>query len=74
MLFQQQPLEVFYQKGVHKNFAKFTEKHLCHSLFNKVSEFFEISKNTFFTEHLRTLVKRLDKKPTVNCKINDVTD
>ena len=30
--------ELFYQKGVVKNFAKFTEKHLCQSLFvNKVA-------------------------------------
>ena len=57
-------------KGVHRNFTKFTEIHLCQSFFfNKVAalrpkketlaqvfscEFFEISKNTFFTEHLRT--------------------
>ena len=30
--FQQSP-EVFYKKGVLRNFAKFTEKHLCQSLF-----------------------------------------
>ena len=56
------------KKGVLRNFAKFTRKQLCQSLFfNKVaalrkketlaqvfsSEFFEISKNTSFTEHLR---------------------
>ena len=30
--------EVFCEKGVHKNFAKFTEKYLCQSLFfNKVA-------------------------------------
>ena len=30
--------EVFYKKGVLRNFAKFTRKHLCHSLFfNKVA-------------------------------------
>ena len=34
---QKQPLEMFYEKGVLKNFAKFTGKHLCQSLFfNKV--------------------------------------
>ena len=33
-----QPPEVFYKKGVLKNFAKFTGKHLCQSLFfNKVA-------------------------------------
>ena len=50
-------------KGVLRNFAKLTGKHLCQSLFlNKKetlaqmfsSEFCKISKNTFFKEHLRT--------------------
>ena len=46
--------EVFCKKGILRNFAKFTGKHLCQSLFfNKVAqvfsyEFCEISKNTFF--------------------------
>ena len=36
--FLKQPQEVFYNKSVLKNFAKFTEKHLCQSLlFNKVA-------------------------------------
>ena len=30
---EKQSLEVFCKKGVLKNFAKFTEKHLCQSLF-----------------------------------------
>ena len=35
---QKQPLEVFCKKGVLKNFAKFTPKRLCQSLFfNKVA-------------------------------------
>ena len=35
---QKQPPEVFYKKGVLKNFAKFTGNHLCQSLFfNKVA-------------------------------------
>ena len=62
------------KKCVLRNFAKFTGKHLCQSLFfNKVAglrpatllkketlaqvfscEFYEISKNTIFTEHLWT--------------------
>ena len=58
------------RKGALRNFAKFTEKHLCQSLFsNKVAglfnkketltqvfscEFCEISKSIFFTEHLWT--------------------
>ena len=35
---QKQPPEVFGKKGVLRNFAKFTGKHLCQSLFlNKVA-------------------------------------
>ena len=69
---QKQPPEVFCEKGVLRNYTKFTGRHLCQSLFfNKAgkrdsgsfvkketltqvffSEFCEISKNTFFTEHL----------------------
>ena len=30
---QKQPLEVFFKKGVLKNFAKLTRKHLCQSIF-----------------------------------------
>ena len=45
--------EMLCKKGVLRNFAKFTEKHLCHSLFfNKVSKFL---RTLFFTEHLRWL-------------------
>ena len=55
-------------KGVFRNFAKLTGKHLCQSLFfNNVAglikketlakvfscELYEISKDTFFLEHLR---------------------
>ena len=50
-------------EAVVQKFTKCTRKHLCQRLFfNKVaglqaqmfsSEFFEISKNTFFTEHRR---------------------
>ena len=36
------------KKAVHKNFTKFTEKHLCRSLFFKVAGL-----NTFHTKHLR---------------------
>ena len=40
-MFQKQLSEVFYKKGILKNFAKFTGKHLCQSLFfNKASAFF----------------------------------
>ena len=65
--FQKQAPEVYYKKGVLKNFAKFTEKHLCQSLFfklnckSKVCNF--IKKDTlaqmfscdFFARFLRTL-------------------
>ena len=68
MLWQKQHLRCSVRKGVLRNFAKFTGKHLCQS-FNKVAEacnfikketlaqvfsfeFCKISKNTFFTEHL----------------------
>ena len=71
---QKQPPEVLCKKGILRNFATFTGKHLCQSLFfNKVAglkvcNFIKIetlaqvfsckccviSKDTFFTEHLRT--------------------
>ena len=38
----------FCEKGVLKNFAKFTAKHLCQSLlFNKVAGFSKIFKKSF---------------------------
>ena len=45
---QKQPPEVFYKKGVLRNFVKFTGKHLCQSLFLKklpaeICQFCEIS-------------------------------
>ena len=54
--------EVFCKKGVLRNFAKFTGKHLCQNLFfNKVAclscEFCEIFlKTPFVTEHFRWLL------------------
>ena len=60
MIFRSSRPEVLYKKGVLRNFAKFTGKHLCQSLFfnrNFIKketlaqvfycEFCEISKNTF---------------------------
>ena len=53
---QKQPLEVFYKKGVHKNFAKFSQA--CNfpkkeSLAQAFScEFCDIFKYAFFVEHL----------------------
>ena len=63
---EKQPNEVLCKKSCLRNFAKFTGKHLCQSLFFKKSlfikketlaqdlsyEFYEISKNTFSTELL----------------------
>ena len=53
--------EVFYRKGFLRNFVKYTERHLCQGLLFKKEtlaqvfscEFCEISKNNFFTVHLR---------------------
>ena len=57
---------VFCQKGVLRNFAKFTEKHLCQSLFfNKVAglrhrcfpvNFVKLLRTPFLAEHLRWLL------------------
>ena len=55
------PPEVFYKKAVRKNFAagksgwkacNFIKKRLQHRTFS--CEYWEISKNTYFEEHLRT--------------------
>ena len=58
-----QPPEIFCKNGVLRNFTKFTGKHLSQNLckfFKKETlaqmfscQFCEISKNAFFTEHLR---------------------
>ena len=58
--------EVFCEKGVHRNFAKFTGKGLCQSLFfNKVAglrlrpeacELCEFLRTPFIIEHLRWLL------------------
>ena len=55
-IFRSSHLRCSVKKGVLRNFAEFTGKYLCQRLFfNKVAvEFCEISKNTFFIEHLRT--------------------
>ena len=59
---QKLPPEVFYKKGILKNFAKFTRKHGCEACnFIKKEtlgqvfscELCEIFKKTFFTEHLQ---------------------
>ena len=56
--------EVFYKKGVLKNFAKFTGKHLCQALAQMFScEFFEISKNTFSYRAPPVAVSKMCKLP-----------
>ena len=58
---QKQPLEVFYKKGVLKNFAKFTGTHLRPATLLKNEalkqvlscQFYEIFKNTFFIKYLQ---------------------
>ena len=79
------------KKGVLRNFTKFTGKHVCQSLFfNKVAglglkketlaqvfscEFCEISKNTIFTEHLRTTASDSDfKRTTIDKSLTLYTD
>ena len=69
---QKQPPEVFYnKKGVLKNFANLTEKHLCWSLFLIKMEAWEtpaqmfsceiskIFKSTYFEEHLQTTTDQM---------------
>ena len=46
--------EMFCKKGVLRNFAKFTGKHLCQSLFfNKVEGSLQFLRTPFHGEHLR---------------------
>ena len=55
--------EVFCKKGVLRNFTKFTGKHVIkkETMAQEFScGFCEISKNTFFTEHLRWLLLYLE--------------
>ena len=78
--------EVFCEKGVLKNFTKFTGKHLCQSLFfNKVKKlllkrrlwqrcflmnFMKFLRTPFLTEHLRWLLLILTKIPTKEERLN----
>ena len=65
--------EMLYKISVLKHFAKFTGKHQCQSIFLKETlaplfccEFCKISKNTFFTEHLRAAAS-LSKYVSYRC-------
>ena len=62
-------------KTVLRNFAKFTGKHLCQSLFSPVPEVFsckfcKICKNTFFTEHLRSTAPAFKKAILLRSRIS----
>ena len=57
---EKQPPEVLFEKGVLKDFSKFTGKHLFSNFIKKGTlvqmfprEFWEIFKSTFFEQHLR---------------------
>ena len=75
---QQQPLEVFCKKSYSQNFANFTGKHLCCSLFliklqvfrlqhrRFHTKFCEIFKNTYFEEHPLTTASREASKTFAN--------
>lgn len=52
--------EVFCKNDVLKGFAKFTEKHLCQCLFNKVAGLSEILKKTSFYRTLPVEVPRTE--------------
>ena len=50
---EDRPPELFCKKRVHRNFAKFTRKHLSQSLFfNKVAGLAKFLRTLFLTEHL----------------------
>ena len=52
---QKQPSKGFFKKGIMRNFAEFTKKHLYRNTFLVFScEFCKICKNTFFAEQHRT--------------------
>ena len=57
--------EVFCKKGVLRNLAKFTGKHLCQSLFFNFEKFL---RTPFLTEHLRWLLLKIEKCCISNLK------
>ena len=59
---QKQPLEVFHKKGVLKNFANFTGKHLYWNLLlTKLQVYRPVAKKTYLEEHLGTTVSVISK-------------
>ena len=59
--------DMFCKKGVPRNFAKFTGKHLCQSLFfNKVAGPAQFLRITLLTEHLRVTASKVWKQYQIN--------
>ena len=57
---EEQPPEVFCKIVVSRNFANFTGKHLCQSLFfNKVASLAKFLRTPFLTEHLRATLSKV---------------
>ena len=57
---EEQPPQVFCKKVVSRNFANFTGKHLCQSLFfNKVASLAKFLRTPFLTEHLRATLSKV---------------
>ena len=81
---EKQPPEMFCQKCVLRNFAKFTGKHLSHSLFlNKVAgypagaqvfscEFCEVSKSTFWYRRPPVPTSRTSETATWKCSVKQL--
>ena len=51
---QKQPSKGFFKKGVVRNLAEFTRKHLHGNIYLFSCEFCKLCKNTFFAEQLQT--------------------
>ena len=70
--------KVFYKKGVLKNFAKLTVRHLYQSLLNEKEtliqvfscEFCKIFENAYLVEHLQTIVSVNRKLRSLNLDQN----
>ena len=57
---EKQSPEVFCEKGILRNFSKFTGKHLCQSLsFNKAAGLPKFIRTRFLTENLRATTSKV---------------
>ena len=66
---------MFCKNGVLRNFAKFTGKHLCQSLFlNKVAGLCEISKNIFYYRTRLVAASERGKNDKVNVIMKNQND